>query len=72
MVTGLEKSVSISIPKKGTAKNVLSNCCAIVLTPHDNTVMLKSFKLGFRSTFTENFQMCKLDLERQRNRRPNC
>ena len=32
----------------------------------------KSFKLGFRSTWTENLQMYKLGLERQRRRRPDC
>ena len=32
----------------------------------------KSFKLGFRSTSTENFQMYKLGLERQRNQKSNC
>ena len=34
--------------------------------------MLKFFKLGFNSMWTENFQMFKLDLEKQRNQRSNC
>ena len=32
----------------------------------------KFSKPGFNSTWTENFQMFKLDLERQRNQRSNC
>ena len=32
----------------------------------------KSFKPGFNSTWTENFQMFKLDLKRQRNQGSNC
>ena len=32
----------------------------------------KSFKLGFSSMWTENFQMYKLDLERQRNQISYC
>ena len=32
----------------------------------------KSFKWGFISTWTENFQMYKLDLEKQRNQTSNC
>ena len=33
----------------------------------------KSSKLGFNSTWTKNFQMCKLDLEKaEKNQRSNC
>ena len=32
----------------------------------------KFSKLGFKGTWTENFQMFKLDLKRQRNQRANC
>ena len=32
----------------------------------------KSFKLGFSSMWTENFQMYKLGLEKQTNQRSNC
>ena len=32
----------------------------------------KFFKLGFNSIWTKNFQMYKLDLNRQRNQRSNC
>ena len=33
---------------------------------------LKSFKLGFNSTWTKKLQMYKLDLERQGNQKSNC
>ena len=36
----------------------------IVFISHASKVMLKSFKLGFSSTWTENFQMYKLDFEK--------
>ena len=32
----------------------------------------KSFKLGFSNMWTNNFQMYKLDLKRQRNQKSNC
>ena len=54
-----KRSVFIPIPKKGNAKEY----------SHYHTIHVparlcsKSFKLGFSSTWTENFQMCKLDLE---------
>ena len=41
-----------------------SNYCTIVLISHASKVMLKSFQLGFKSMWTENFQMYKLDLEK--------
>ena len=40
MAPGLEKSVFISIPKKGNAKEC-SNYCTIALISHANKVMLK-------------------------------
>jgi len=40
VVTGLEKSVFISIPKKGNAKEY-SNYCTIALISHTNKIMLK-------------------------------
>ena len=48
---------------KGNAKEC-SNCHTVALISHASKVMLKSFKLGFNSTCTENFQMYKLDLEK--------
>ena len=35
-----------------------------ILTAHASKIMLKSFKLGFNSIWTENFQMDKLNLEK--------
>ena len=56
--------VFISIPKKGNTKEC-SNHHVIVLISLASKVMLKkSFKLGFNSTGTENFQMYKLDIEK--------
>ena len=40
VATGMEKSVFISIPKKGNAKEC-SNYCIIVLISHASKVMLK-------------------------------
>ena len=40
VATGLEKSVFISIPKKGNAKEC-SNYCTIALISHASKVMLK-------------------------------
>ena len=41
-----------------------SNYHTVVLISHASTVRPKFFKLGFNSTWTENFQMYKLDLEK--------
>ena len=58
-----KRSVFIPIPRKGNAKEC-SNYCTIALISHASKVILKSFKLGFTSTWTENFQMFKLVLEK--------
>ena len=60
VATGQEKFSFIPIPKKGNAIES-SNYRTIVLISHASS---KSFKLGFNSTWTENFQMYKLDLEK--------
>ena len=65
----LEK-VSFSPVPKGNAKEC-SNYCTIALISHASKVILKSSKLAFSSTLTENFQMHKLDLERQGDQRSN-
>ena len=57
-----KRSVFIPVPKRGNAREC-SYCCTIVLISHASKVMLKSFKLSFNSTCTENFHMYKLDLE---------
>ena len=58
-----KRSVFIPVPKRGNAREC-SYCCTIVLISHASKVMLKSFKLGFSSIWTENFQIYKLDLEK--------
>ena len=56
------KSVFIPIPKKGNAKEC-SNYHSIALISHAS---LKFSKRGLNSTWTVNFQMFKLDLEKGR------
>ena len=63
VATGLEMSVFIPIPKKGNAKEC-SKYCTIALISHASKICSKSYKLGFSSTLTKNFQMYKLDLEK--------
>ena len=58
-----KRSVFIPIPKKGNAKECPSDH-TIALISHDSKVMLKSFKPGFSSFWTEKFQIYKLDLEK--------
>ena len=58
-----KKCVLIPIPKKGKVKES-SNYCTTVLISHASKIMLKSFKLGFSTLWTKNFQMYKLDLEK--------
>ena len=67
-----KRSVFISIPKKGKAKECLNYCTTALISheyePFMQTFLpcekVKSFKLGFNSTGTEKFQMYKLDLEK--------
>ena len=58
-----KRSGSIPIPKKGNAKEC-SNYHTIALVSHASKVMLKILKVSFNSTWTKNFQMFKLDLEK--------
>ena len=58
-----KRSVFIPIPKKGNAKEY-SNYLTIALISHASKVMQKILKLGFNNTWTKNFQMFKLDLEK--------
>ena len=57
-----KRSVFIPIPKKVNTKEC-SNYHTVELISHVSKVMLKSFKLGYNITWTENFQMYTLDLE---------
>ena len=59
-----KRSVFILIPKKGNAKEC-SNCCTIALISYTSKVMLKILQARLQQyTWTENFQMFKLDLEK--------
>ena len=59
-----KRSVFIPIPMKGNAKEY-SNYHTITLISYASKVMLKFLsKLGLNSTWTENFQMFKLNLEK--------
>ena len=53
----------ILIPKEGSGKEC-SNDWTIAFISPASKIILKSFKLGFNSMGTENFQMHKLDLEK--------
>ena len=57
-----QRSVFIPIPKKGNAKEC-SNYHKIALISHASEVMLKIVQ-GFNSTWTVDFQMFKLNLEK--------
>ena len=59
MPTGLEKVSFHSNPKEGQCQRIRTT--AQLCSFH---VLAKSFKLGFSSTWTENFQLYKLDLEK--------
>ena len=58
-----KRSVFIPIPKKGNAEECW-NYRTIALISHASKVMLKILKPGFSNTWTMNFQMFKLVLEK--------
>ena len=58
-----KRSVFIPIPKKGNA-NECSNYHTIALISHASKVMLKILQAGLSNTWTVNFQMFKLILEK--------
>ena len=61
-----KRSVFIPIPRKGNAKEC-SNYCTISLISHASEVILKILQARlqqYNSTWTENFQMFKVDLEK--------
>ena len=58
-----KRSVFIPIPKKSNVKEY-SNYCTIALILHASKVSSKSSKVVFNSTWTKNFQIYKLDLEK--------
>ena len=58
-----KRSICILVPKKGSAKEC-SNYCTIALISHASKVTLKILQARLNSTWTVNFQMFKLDLEK--------
>ena len=58
-----KRSAFIPIPKKGNAKEC-SSYHTIALISHANKVILKFSKPGFSNTWTVNFQMFKMVLEK--------
>ena len=64
VATGLEKVSFYSNPKERQCQEC-SNYHMIALISHASKVMVKFSKWGFNSTWTENFQMFKLDLEKE-------
>ena len=58
-----KRSVFISIPKKGNAKEC-SNYCTIVLISYASKVILKILQARLQQYMNREFQMFKLDLEK--------
>ena len=58
-----KRSVFIPFPKKGNAKEC-SNYRTIAIISHASKIMLKILQASFNSTWTVNFQMFKLHLEK--------
>ena len=61
VATGLERSVFILVPKRGSAKQC-SNYCTVALISQASTVMLKILQARLQQYL--NFQMFKLVLEK--------
>ena len=66
-----KRSVFISIPKKGNAKES-SNYHTIALISHTRKVMLRILQAKLQQYVNHEFLMFKLVLKRQRNQRSNC
>ena len=60
---GIEKSISIPIPKKGNGKEC-SNYHTIAFISQTSKIMLKILRVRLQQYMNENFQMFKLDLEK--------
>ena len=63
VVTGLEKSLFIPVPKKSNAKEC-SNYHTIALISHDSKVMLKILQARLQQHMNHELQMFKLVLEK--------
>ena len=66
-----KRAVFIPVPKNGNARvfTLPYNCTHCPWLARECS---ESFKLGFISTWTENFQTYKLDSEKERDQRSNC
>ena len=60
VATVVEKVFSLQSPQKSMPKNIQATT-QLHSFHMPSMVMLKMYKLGFNSTWTENFQMYKLD-----------
>ena len=63
VATGLKKSVFISIPQKGSAKEC-SNNCTTALISHTSKVMLKILQAKLQQYVNRELQLFKSDLEK--------
>ena len=63
MISGLEKSAFIPIPKKGNAKEC-SNYLTIALISHASKVMVKILQAGLQQYVNHEFLGVQLDLEK--------
>ena len=63
-----KRSVFISIPKKGNAKEC-SNYRSIALISHASKVRLRILQVRVQQYMNREFQIFKLDLEKQKNQR---
>ena len=61
-----KRSVFISIPKKGNAKEC-SNYCTVALITHTSKVMLKILQARLQQYMNHEVQMFKLDLEKAKD-----
>ena len=59
-----KRSVFIPIPKKGNAKECCNYWTIALILHASKAISSESFKLGFSSMWTKNFQMNKVDLEK--------
>ena len=71
VATGLEKSVFISIPKKGNAKEC-SNYHITAVISHASKVMLKILQARLQQYMNQELPDVQAEKKRQRNWRSNC
>ena len=64
VATGLEKVSFHSNPKEGQCQRMFRLNTTVALTSHAGKVMLKILHARLQQTWTKNFQIYKLDLEK--------